>query len=311
MLALIDVTTLGYERISEMNIPTKKLHGGFELPIYGLGLWQMGGRWEADSTHDDREIAAIRAAVDAGVTHIDTAESYGNGHAEELLRRAMQGYNRQKLTIATKVSAASQSYDGVRRAAEASLKRLGTDYIDLYMLHRYPVPGIDISDTMRAMDELVASGLVRHIGVSNMTPSRFAEAQKHTTHKLVCNQVHYNVQYREVEDRGVLKYCQDNDVLLVAWRPLQKGVLTPTPLLADLARKYGKTPNQIAINWLVSQDKVVTVSKTSTLDHLTENLGALNWTMEADDVELVRATYPDQCAVSDAVPLDYAADFKP
>lgn len=291
-----------------MNIPTKKLASGFEAPAYGLGLWQMGGLTTADRTHDAREITAIRTALEHGVTHLDTAESYGDGHAEELLARAVDGFERSKLLVATKVSAWNQSYDGVRRSLDASLKRLKMDYVDLYMLHRYPEPGLAIEDTMRAMDELVDKGLVLNIGACNLSPARFEAAQAASKHKLVCNQVHYNLQYRETEVRGVLKQCLELDVLLVAWRPLQKGRLGEAPVVTKLAEKYGKTPAQIAINWLVSQDQVVTISKTSNLAHLEENLGALDWTMEPEDIERIRSEYPDQQRASDAVPLDYAAD---
>ncbi len=291
-----------------MNIPTKKLQSGFELPVYGLGIWQMGGRLEADSTKDDEEIKAIRAALDAGITHIDTAESYGDGHAEELLKQALVGRDRSKLIIATKVSAHNQSYEGVHKSFQASLSRMGLDYVDLYLLHRFPEPGIDIADTMRAMDELVEQGLVKNIGVCNMTPLRFNEAQKLTKNKLVCNQVHYNVQYREIEDKGVLEHSQENDVLLVAWRPLQKGILPDSPLINEMAAKYNKTPAQIALNWLISQKNVVTLSKTSNVQHLHENLGALGWSLEDADIERIRTEYPDQQLVSDAVPLDYEAD---
>ena len=109
----------------------------------------------------------------------------------------------------------------------------------------------------------------------------------------------------------MLKHCQENDVMLVAWRPLQKGILPESALLEELAKKYDKTPVQIAINWLISQDNVVTLSKTSNLDHLEENLGAFGWSMEAEDVELVRREFPDQQMVSDAVPLNYEADVNP
>jgi diketogulonate reductase-like aldo/keto reductase len=293
-----------------VTIPSKKLQSGFELPIYGLGLWQMGGRFEADTSRDRAEINAIRAAFDAGITHIDAAESYGNGHAEELLGQALKGYDRNKLLIATKVSAKNQTYEGLHRSFAASLKRIDTDYIDLYLLHRYPESGIDIAETMRAMDELIAQGVVKNIGVCNMTPRRFSEAQSHTKNKLVCNQVHYNVQYREAESSGVLKYCQAHDVMLVAWRPLQKGLLPHSPLLDTLAKKYNKSAAQLAINWLMSQGNVVTIAKTSSLDHLTENLGALNWVMESSDIERIRHEFPDQKTVSDAVPLNYAADIE-
>lgn len=289
-------------------IPTKKLDSGFELPVYGLGLWQMGGRWEADSSNDVSEVDAIRAAIDAGITHIDTAESYGAGHAEELLGKAIKGYDRSKLFVVSKVSEVHQGYDDLIRSCEASLKRIDTDYLDLYMLHRFPGSGTDITRTMKALDELVRQGMIKNIGVSNLTPHRFNALQELTQNKIVCNQVHYNVQYREIEKRNVLKHAQDKDVMLVAWRPLQKGALEPAFILSELAKKYNKTPSQVAINWLISQQNVVTIAKTSSIEHLKENLGAVDWTMEADDIERIRTDFPNQQFISDAVPLDYEAD---
>lgn len=294
-----------------MNIPTKKLQNGFEIPVYGLGLWEMGGRLEADTSNDAQQVEAIQKAIELGVTHIDTAEKYGAGHAEEILAKAIEGYDRSKLMIATKVAGDNQSYDDLHRSFEASIKRLKTDYVDLYILHRFPDPGIDIKETMRAMNELFAQGLIKNIGVSNLTPARFAEAQKYAKSKIVCNQVHYNVEYRQIEKRGVLEQCQEEDVMLVAWRPVQKGTLAHISLLEELAKKYDKTPLQIAINWIISQDHVVTISKTTSLDHLKENLGAIDWSLEADDIEKIRRHFPDQKIVSDAVPLDYPASIEP
>jgi diketogulonate reductase-like aldo/keto reductase len=294
-----------------MDIPNKTLKNGFSLPVYGLGLWQVGGRWDADSSKDVAEIEAIHRAIENGITHFDMAESYGDGHAEELLGQAIKGVDRSNLILASKVSGSNQTYDGLLRSFEASLKRTGTDYLDLFMLHRYPDSGISIEDTMRAMTELVDTGVVKNIGVCNMTPNRFKEIQKHTPHKLVCNQVHYNVMVRETEKTGVLDYCQKNDTLLVAWGPVQKGMLPDVAIMSELAEKYQKTSTQIAINWLISQQNVVTISKTSSAAHLQENLGALDFEMETEDVELIRKDYPNQLPISDRVPLGYEADIAP
>lgn len=293
-----------------MNIPTKKLKNGFELPVYGLGTWEMGGRTEADTSNDEREIKAIQNAIERGVTHIDTAESYGAGHAEELIGRAIVGYDRSKLKIATKVSSWNQTYDGIMHSFASSLKRLNTDYVDLYLLHRYPEPGIDIVETMRAMDELVASGVVKNIGVCNLSTNRFNEAQKHTANKLVCNQVHYSLDTREIIRRGVLRHALDNDVMIVAWGPLAKGALDEATVLHEIAEKYGKTPYQIALNWLIYQQNVVTIPKTTKLEHLEENLGSLGWSPEGEDVERLSDEFPNQKTVSNRVPLDYEADVE-
>lgn len=293
-----------------MNIPVKKLANGFELPVYGMGLARMGGYEQADTSQDKEWVAAIQQAIENGVTHFDTAEAYGAGHSEELLAQGIKGVARDQLVIASKVSAWNQTYEGIRSACEASLKRLGTDYIDLYMLHTFPQKGISITETMRAMSELVDEGLIKNIGVSNFTIDRFKAAQAATHHKIVCNQLHYNVEFREVEARGLLKYSQDNDIFIVAWKPVQRGELVQAAILNELAKKYGKTRRQVAINWLISQNHVVTISKTTALEHLQENLGALDWTMESEDVERIRREFPDQKKVGNW-PLDYEADVEP
>lgn len=292
-----------------MQIPTKALADGFSMPVYGAGTWLIGGKRDIDTSRDEEEIATLKYAIDQGVKHFDTAEGYAKGHSEEILGRAIKGYDRKKLLIATKVGGENQSYDNLIRSAHASLTRLGVSYIDLYMLHSYPIPGIPINEAMTALDHLVDEGLVRNIGVSNMTPRRFEEAQKYTKNKIVCNQVHYNTQIREAEVSGVLEHCQAHDVMLSAWRPLQKGAIAESKLIDEMAKKYGKTVNQVLLNWLISQQKVTVIAKTSSKEHLKENLGAVDWMLEAEDVAKIRKNFPDQKKISDTYPLDYPGDL--
>lgn len=293
-----------------MNIPTKNFIDGLELPVYGLGTWQMGGRWEADSSNDDVEKKAIQAAIDHGITHIDTAESYGNGHSEELIGEVLKNNDRSKLFIASKVSAQNQRHDDLLKSFEASLQRLGIDYLDLYLLHRYPEPGMPIAETMKAMDSLVDSGRVKYIGVCNMSVNRLKAVQKHSKHPIVCNQVHYSLAMREVVDRGVLEYCRNNNIAVVAWGPLQKGQLEQAEILKKLAVKYNKTPYQIALNWLIAQEGVVTIPKTTRIEHLEENLGSIGWTLDESDMNDLTQNFPGQSNVSERVPLDYEADVE-
>lgn len=289
-----------------MEIPVKTLKSGFSLPVYGLGTWEMGGRFEANYANDEADIAAIRSAIDHGITHIDTAEAYGNGHSEELIGSVIKVCDRGNMLISSKVSAGNQKYDDVLRACEASLKRLETDYLDLYLLHRFPELGIDISGTMRAMDRLVTEGMVKNIGVCNMTINRFEVTQSFTQNKLVCNQLHYSVRVREAAK--IVEYCQQNDVLVSAWGPLQKGTLQAADVLQEMADKYGKTPYQVALNWIMAQPHVVTIPKTSSVSHLDENLASIGWEMsDADHARLTRE-FPDQQEISDRDPLDYQAD---
>jgi len=291
-----------------MIIPTKKLKSGFEMPVYGLGTWQMGGRFRRDlNNNDEADIKAIKTAIELGVTHLDTAEVYAEGFTEILLGKAIVGYDRAKLFLASKVYTQTHAeYDDVITACKNSLNRLRTSYLDLYLTHRYNPRDVSYKETMRAMDTLVDEGLIKNIGFCNYRLSDIQEAQSHAKHKLVAAQMHYNLQIREVERKEILNYCQKNDIMLIAWRPIQEGALVNNlpKIIKDLMKKYNKTASQIAINWLISQENVVTLSKTRSIYHLKENLGALGWNMEKTDIEKLRKEYPDQQDVSDSMPLE-------
>ena len=284
-------------------LEVKKLKCGFEMPVFGIGTWMLGGDSETDPDNDDAgDIAAIRAGLEHGLTHIDTAEMYAAGHAEELVAEAIKGYDRSKLFIASKVWNNHFSYEDVQKAAENSLKRLKIDYLDLYMIHK-PNDEVPLEETIRGLDKLVERGLIKNIGVSNFAVPRLAKAQTLSANKIVVNQVHYNLICREPETSGLLEYCQQNDVMLSAWRPLDKGGFMNASLLTDLSEKYMKSPAQIALNWLISQPNVVSMSTMRSLAHLEDNLGALDWQMEESDIKLLRAQFPNQCKISPAVPL--------
>jgi diketogulonate reductase-like aldo/keto reductase len=291
-----------------MIIPTKKLKNGFEMPVYGLGTWQMGGLLKRDLNNNDAaDIHAIEAAIDMGITHLDTAEIYAEGYAEILLGKAILKYDRSRLFLASKVyTQIHAKYDDVINACRNSLKRLGTSYLDLYLTHRRNPSDVSYKETMRAMDELIDEGLVKNIGFCNYRLSDIKEAQSYAKHKLVAAQMHYNLQIREIEHKEILNYCQENDIMLIAWRPIQKGALVNNPpkIMQKMMEKYNKTASQVAINWLISQENVVTLSKTRSVNHLRDNLGALEWGMEKEDVEELRKNYPDQQKISDSVPLE-------
>lgn len=275
------------------------------MPVYGLGTWKMGGSKTYDPDNNDQaDIQAIKKAIENGIVHIDTAENYANGYTETLVGKAIKGYDRSKLFLVSKVAPQHLQYEDVITALKASLKRLQTDYLNLYLIHA-PNPEIPLKETMRAMDTLLEEGLIKNIGVCNFNIEEFKEAQSYTKNKIVINQLHLNLKYREAERRGLLKYCQTHDVMFVAWRPLQKGMLLQQAgnLVDQLAKKYHKTPAQIALNWLISQENVVTISKTQTEEHLKENLGAVDWQMDKEDIERLDKEYPNQEDISDAVPL--------
>lgn len=294
------------QEVTHNSIPTKSLLNGFSIPVYGIGTWHIGGAWEPGPQNNDApDIWAIRDAVDKrGVKHIDTAEIYGNGNTEKLIGQALKGRDRSSMFITSKVYDSHLDYDGVVQACKNTLTRMHTNYLDLYLIHKYS-PDFPLKETMRALDTLKEKRLIRNIGVSNFGVEHLKEAQSYTKYKIVCDQVHYNLEFREPERAGLLEYCQQNDVMLVAYRALQKGAFSQNPpqILLSLAKKYQKTPAQIALNWLISQKNVVVVSKTKHLAHLDENLGSLGWEMSQDDIEQLRKEYPGQKDVSNSVAL--------
>ncbi len=278
----------------------KTLRCGFSMPVLGMGTWQMGGRMEHNPENDDeKQIHALRQGLDLGYRLIDTAEAYADGYAEILVGKAIQPYDRKQLFLTSKVWKTHLSYDNVLHAAEQSLIRLGTDYLDLYLYHQVN-DAVPLEETMRAFNRLVSEGTVRHIGVSNFAKERFLRAQSFAEHKLVVNQIHYNLMVREAE-RELIPFLQENDVMIQAWRPL-RGV-PDCPLLQKLQTKYGKTKAQIALNWLTAQKNVVTITASTSGTHLKENLSACDFELDWNDQNALTFDFPVRQDLSEAVPL--------
>lgn len=273
--------------------------------MLGIGTARLIGKKDNEGNSDDpTDINAIKEAIKSGVNHIDTAELYGNGHAEELVAQAIKDILRTKIFITSKVHSPNLTYQGVINSAKKSLERLKVDYFDLYLVHQ-PDLEVPIAETMKAMDELVDNGLTKYIGVSNFNVKRLIEAQACAKHKIVLDQVHYNLEIREAERVGLVEYCQKNDIILSAWRPLQKGTFInkKIAILDEMCQKYKKTPAQISLNWLISQVNVIAICKMRHIEHLKDNLGSLGWQMEKADIEKLGKEFPNQQDISDRFPL--------
>ena len=250
---------------------------GVMLPEVGTGTWQYSGGVEP-----------LIRGIALGATHIDTAEMYGT---EGTVGKALQG-RRDQVFLATKVSGDHLRYDQVFSAVEASLNRLGTDYIDLYQVH-WPSSRVPIGETMQAMEDLVDQGKVRYIGVSNFSTHELQEAQNSMTkYRIVANQVLYNLAERHIE-RELLAYCRETGVMIVAYTPLDSGALAGKPLLRrrqassvleKIATETGKTRAQVALNWCLSRDGVITIPKANRAEHVEENCGGSGWKLSDEQV---------------------------
>lgn len=264
---------------------------GESVPVIGQGTWKMG----RDPAKRSQEVEALRKGIELGATLIDTAEIYSDGEAERIVADAI-GDIRDQIFLVTKVWPENASYDGVRKAATESLRRLRTDRIDLYLLH-WPSAEHPIGETMRAMRSLVADGVIRYIGVSNFSDELLAEAQDALGDQaLVCNQVVYHLENRVIEKR-VKPYCDRHGITVMAYSPLGDGRF-PQPgskeraVLDAVGAKYGKTAYQVALRWLVAQGNVIAIPKASTPSHAAENAVAADFDLSEDDVRQIAEAFP-------------------
>lgn len=264
---------------------------GEKLAAIGLGTWEIGGGMAPDYSRDKEAVEAIRYAVELGMTHIDTAEIYGGGHSEELVGEAIKIFPREDVFIASKVWHTNLRYDDVLKACERSLKRLQTSYIDLYMIH-WPSSTIPLSETMKAMERLYKEGKIRYIGVSNFSVSQVEEARSYLSQTdIVANQVEYSLYERSIEE-DLIPYCLKTGVMIVAYSPLGQGRLARElsssrsrriRLLKEIASSYSRTPIQVALNWVIWRENVVTIPKSIRREHLEENVGAAGWRLSERD----------------------------
>jgi diketogulonate reductase-like aldo/keto reductase len=234
------------------------------------------------------KLAALRKGLELGINLIDTAEIY---QTESIVAEAIEGRRREDLFIATKVFLNHLRYDAVLRAAENSLKRLKCSYIDLYQIHRpsYMVP---IEETMKAMERLVEDGKVKYLGVSNFSLDQMKQAQGALSKtKLVSNEVEYNLMKRGIE-KDLLPYCEQNSIVILPYRPIAHGALAKPnkklkAVMDEISKEHGgKTPSQIALNWLMTKSKMIyPIPRASRPERIVENVGALNWNLDAREME--------------------------
>ena len=265
---------------------------GIQIPKIGFGTWMIGGESTADPARDSVSRAALHSALGLGYTHIDTAEMYADGHAEELIGSVVRESKtkREDLFITTKVSPEHLQYNDVLKACERSLHRLGMDYIDLYLIH-WPDPSLKLEETFRALNKLVRDGKVRHLGVSNFKLKLLKQSQEFSETPLLTDQVPYRLPDRIYVENGVVEYCQQNDILLTAYSPIKFRNVKVNQTLKAIADAHGTSPFQIALAWLIAQPRVITIPMSFNPAHQRENLEAMNLELSASEMEQLTNLY--------------------
>jgi diketogulonate reductase-like aldo/keto reductase len=254
------------------------------------------GTWYIEEGHGPSAVAALRRGIDVGMTHIDTAEMYGAGAAEELVGEAIAG-RRNEVFLVSKVLPQNASRSGTRLACEASLTRLDTDRLDCYLLHwrgSYP-----LEETIAGFDDLQRAGKILSWGVSNFDVPDLGDALMiggDGEGRLACNQVLYHLQQRGIE-HAVLPWCETHGVAVTGYSPFGHGRFPDAHteggrLLARIAEAYDATPRQVALAFLTRRPSLFTIPKASTPQHAEENAGAGDLELSVDEIALIDAAFP-------------------
>ena len=254
------------------------------VPALGQGTWRMG----EDARQRQQEIAALRAGVDLGMSLIDTAEMYGDGSTETLLGEAFAGL-RDQIYLVSKVYPQNAGRGRIERACEASLQRLKTDHLDLYLLHwRGSVP---LEETIEGMEALIQAGKIRRWGVSNFDHGDMEQLFRAGGEGCATNQILYNVTERGAEF-DLLPELTKRHIPTIAYSPIGQGRLPPSPALSAIAARHDATPFQVALAWALRDPMVIAIPKASDVAHVEANRRAMDLELTADDLAAIDADFP-------------------
>jgi diketogulonate reductase-like aldo/keto reductase len=238
--------------------------------MIGFGTWNLSGETVKSS---------VRAALESGYTHIDTAEGYKN---EAAIGEVLTEYNRSDIFLTSKVLPKNHDYESVVRACQRSLDRLGTDYLDLYLIH-WPNPAISLRETLTAMETLYDRGIVNNIGVSNFSAYQLSCAKYISDVPIAVNQIEFHPLYQQPEVR---EYCRQTDTVVEAAAPLGRTVIFDNPAIREIADDHGRSTAEVILRWAMARDTVV-LPKSTSHSHIKANLAAWNWDLPEEDLSAI------------------------
>jgi len=260
-----------------------KTKSGKDIFPIGIGTWGISGTNVPLYGNEEKEIEALKYSVENGQNHFDCAEMYSGFYADEVVGRAIAGHPREDLFIADKLWKTSVGKGKARATVEKMLKKLGTDYIDLLYIH-YPWEDAPWREAIPQIDDLIDAGLVRYFGVSNFTLDQMEEARKIAKYPLAANQMLYNVLNKGEVNQTFLDYCQQNDIALVAYRPVERQEVTRHITLQEIAAVHDATPAQVALAWLLTKG-TLPIPKATKKEHIDENLKAIELKMTDEELD--------------------------
>lgn len=268
------------------------------LPLIGQGTTGTGPLSSLDKERDRNRVSVLRAGIELGMNFIDTAELYGGGHGEEIAGRAIAGL-RDSVFVASKFNPSHSTAAGIEKALEGSLRRLGTDYLDLYQVH-WPNPFVPLEETLGCLTRLVEKGKILHIGLGNVSLPELERACRFAD--IASVQMEYNLVERSIES-DVLPFCERNGITVLAYSPLDRGrSLRNCPALERLAEKYRRSSSQIVLNWVTRSESVIALTMTTRLCHIEEISGVSEFRLTPEDMLVLGDA--TRCPVDRVVPAD-------
>lgn len=245
------------------------------VPALGIGTWQLKG---------DACRKALAEALSVGYRHIDTAQAYGN-EAEVGEALAGSGIPREELFLTTKVWREHLDERGVKDSFDASLERLGLDYVDLLLIH-WDDDSVPMEETLSAMDDLRDRGKVKHVGVSNFTVPKLQQARKASRSPIFANQIEY---HPFLGQNPIRAYCREHDILVTAYCPIARGEVTDNTVLREIADTHGKSNVQVTLRWLLQQDQVMAIPKSEDPSHIRDNFDIFDFELSSVEMDRIFA----------------------
>jgi len=270
--------------------PIATLPSGDEIPMIGFGTWNLSG---------DTVTSAVRAALEAGYTHIDTAEGYKN---ESEIGDVLADYDRSELFVTSKVLPKNLDYESVIRSCRQSLDRLGTDYLDLYLIH-WPNPAISLRETLNAMAALHDEGVVDNVGVSNFSAYQLSCAKYISDVPIAVNQIEFHPLYQQPELR---EYCRETDTVVEAAAPLARTKVFEEPTIREIADKHDRSPAAVVLRWAIARDTVV-LPKSTSPPHIEANRAAWDWELPEEELAVIDDLHRED-PVYDQAAYDWGRD---
>jgi len=265
-----------------------KLPGGARVTALGQGCWHLGQGRHPEAVEEE----ALRTGISLGMTLIDTSGNYGNGRSEQVLSHVLAG-QRDRIFLVSKVEGDQVSGDGIARACAASLARLGTDYLDLYLLH-WPPPSAQFSGVVAAFEELRAAGKIRAWGVSNFNVGQMEDLfAVPDGHHCATNQIPYSLNNRRIE-RALLPWCKQHDVPVMAYSPLggDNNLVVGDRTLAQVGTTHGCSAAAVALAWVIRSGSVIAIPESGSPAHVKENAVALSIALSPGDLQTLDAAFP-------------------